>query len=56
MQLIVECLLVAEWLLQLKYFVKQKLPNCKLVSYRPIRKTVNKVATHVVDDVITQLK
>ena len=47
---------IVDKLLQLKYFVKEKLPNCKIVLSRPIRRAQSKVATQVVDDVITQLK
>ena len=47
---------IVDKLLQLKYFVKEKLPNCKIVLSRPIRRAESKVATQVVDDVITQLK
>ena len=47
---------IVDKLLQLKCFVKEKLPNCKIVLSRPIRRAESKVATQVVDDVITQLK
>ena len=40
----------------MKCFVKEKLPNCKTVLSRPIRRADNKVAMQVVDDVITPLK
>ena len=47
---------IVDKLLQFKCFVKDKLPNCKIVLSRPIRKADNKVAPQVVNDVITQLK
>ena len=40
----------------MKCFVKQKLPNFKIVLPRPIQKAVNTVVTQFVDDVISQLK
>ena len=45
-----EASVIVDKLLQLK------LRNCKIVLSRPIRRTDDKVATQVVDDVITQLK
>ena len=41
---------------QLNCFVKEKLPYCKIVLFRPIRRADNKIATQVVDEVITLLK
>lgn len=41
---------------QLKCFVKEKLPYCKIVLFRPIRRADNRIATRVVDEVITLLK
>ena len=37
-------------------FVREELPNCKIVLSKHIRRADNKVATQIVDDVITLLK
>ena len=51
-----ETVVIVDQLLQLKYFVKEKLRNCKIVLSRRTQRADNKVVTQVVDDVITQLK
>ena len=42
-----EASVIVDKLLQLKCFVKEKLPNCKIVLSRPIRRAYNKVFTQL---------
>ena len=42
-----EASVIVDKLLQLKCFVKEKLPNCKIVLSRPIRRAYNKVVTQL---------
>ena len=42
-----EASVIVDKLLQLNCFVKEKLPNCKIVLSRPIRRAYNKVVTQL---------